>query len=555
VDDIPGEAVDISLISEDAWQTASRRAELIRPLADMARCPQALIRTAAEELGVSARHIYTLIRRCRAAESAAMALVPNVSGGGKGNSRIDKPVEEILKAIIKEVYLTPQCRTAAAVIREIRRRCRLAGVKPPAANTVRRRLRALPQEDKERGRGIKQNSPVSGRTPPARFPLDAVQIDHTKADVILVDPVDRKAIGRPWLTVAIDVFSRCIVGMHLSLEAPSATSVGLCLVHTASDKKTWLAERGIDAEWPMHGKPGLVSVDNGVEFHSAAFERGCEQHGIMIDWRPPGQPHFGGIVERVIGTLMKLVHELPGTTFSNPGERGEYDSDGRACLTLEELEHWITVAISGVYHTRPHAGLRGESPVNRYKAGMQHMALAGEQLATVKDPRAFLIDFLPIVRRTLQRNGLTVDHITYFSSALRPWIARRKPEESVLIRRNPSDISRIYVFDPVTAGYFEVPYRDLSRPAISLWEHRMALRRLRERRSGEIDEASLFRAVGELRDIEKTAAATTRSARRNRTRRSVRTVPPKFQAPLRDQVASPTEKEEPLPPFDEIEPW
>jgi putative transposase len=117
---------------------------------------------------------------------------------------------------------------------------------------------------------------------------------------------------------------------------------------------------------------------------------------------------------------MKLVHELPGTTFSHPKEREGYDSDKQACMSLEEMEHWLTIAITGIYHSRPHAGLRGESPLKRYTAGLQQMVLAGEQLATVKDPRAFLIDFLPVVRRTLQRNGITVDHITYFSPALRP---------------------------------------------------------------------------------------------------------------------------------------
>jgi transposase InsO family protein len=100
--------------------------------------------------------------------------------------------------------------------------------------------------------------------------------------------------------------------------------VGLCLVHVAIDKASWLAERGIKAEWPVEGKPRLVSVDNGAEFHSAAFERGCEQHGIAIDWRPPGQPHFGGIVERVIGSLMKLVHELSGTTAMTATPLREY---------------------------------------------------------------------------------------------------------------------------------------------------------------------------------------------------------------------------------------
>ncbi|WP_454740503.1 hypothetical protein [Cupriavidus necator] len=36
----------------------------------------------------------------------------------------------------------------------------------------------------------------------ARHPLDIVQIDHTLADIILVDEAYRHTIGRPWLTLA-----------------------------------------------------------------------------------------------------------------------------------------------------------------------------------------------------------------------------------------------------------------------------------------------------------------------------------------------------------------
>jgi putative transposase len=77
------------------------------------------------------------------------------------------------------------------------------------------------------------------------------------------------------------------------------------------------------------------------------------------------------------------------------------------------------------------------------------------------------------------------------------------------------------------------------------------LRRLREQRTREIDEAALFRAVAELRDIEKAAAATTRSARRNRNRRAVHMLPTVSQ----DPVAVAAHKEEPFQPFEEIEPW
>lgn len=548
---------DISAFSEEAWQEAKRRAQMIRPLAARQRCPRLLARAAALDLGLSERQVYALVKRCRLSGGELGALVPCVSSGGRGGTRIGKGQEDVIVDLIYSVYLSPQRLSAEAFIREVRHRCQGAGLKPPSASTIRRRLKRLsPEERQRRGERVASITQAGGQTPIPRFPLDAIQIDHTKVDIILVDPMDRRPIGRPWLTVAIDIYSRCIAGMHLSLEAPSATSVGLCLVHVAMDKAGWLAERGITAEWPIQGKPRLVSVDNGAEFHSAAFERGCEQHGIAIDWRPPGQPHFGGIVERVIGSLMKQIHELPGTTFSNPTERRSYDSDAAACLTMDELTHWLTIAIAGLYHNRPHGGLAGETPLIRYRAGTAEQAAAGEIPPTVKNTRAFLIDFLPVIRRTLQRDGITIDHVTYYSPALSPWIARREGMERLLIRRDPRDISRIYVFDPDTPGYIEIPYRDLSRPAISLWEHRLALRRLHEQHNGEIDEASLFRAVAEMRAIEQKAAASMRTARRNRMRRLSDATPSAAPPPIPPgEPPADISADAVLPPFDEIEGW
>ncbi|MFJ6562970.1 hypothetical protein ACIQMV_24500 [Streptomyces sp. NPDC091412] len=66
-------------------------------------------------------------------------------------------------------------------------------------------------------------------------------------DVIVVDEQHRMPIGRRYLTVAIDVASRCVVGLVVTLEAPSATSVGLCLAHAACDKRPWLERLGAEA--------------------------------------------------------------------------------------------------------------------------------------------------------------------------------------------------------------------------------------------------------------------------------------------------------------------
>lgn len=97
----------------------------------------------------------------------------------------------------------------------------------------------------------------------------------------------------------------------------------------------------------MSGKPYELYVDNASEFKSEALRRGCEQHGITLSYRPPGLPHFGWIVERLIGTMMHLVHdEVPGTTFSNVAQRGTYDSDGGAVMTMAELNAWLVLAVA-----------------------------------------------------------------------------------------------------------------------------------------------------------------------------------------------------------------
>jgi hypothetical protein len=50
------------------------------------------------------------------------------------------------------------------------------------------------------------------------------------------------------------------------------------------------------------------------------------------------------------------MHLLPGTTFSSTKERGEYDSEAKAIMTLGELEVWFALQITGGYHDAFHRG-------------------------------------------------------------------------------------------------------------------------------------------------------------------------------------------------------
>nr|WP_246765143.1 transposase family protein [Ensifer sp. PDNC004] len=218
----------------------------------------------------------------------------------------------------------------------------------------------------------------------------------------MVDAVSRQPLQRPWLTLAIDVASRMVAGFYLSLENPSSTSVALAIQHLVLPKDNWLASRGIEAEWPVFGLPDVIHLDNGREFHGKALVRGAAEHGVELQYRPVARPHFGGHIERLIGTMMGAVHLLPGSTSSDISGRGHYDPQKHAVMTLDELEQWLALQIVGRYHADIHRTLRLPPNV----AWQDAVAARPHPRRLPYDEHRFLLDFLPFEERNVRRDGV-----------------------------------------------------------------------------------------------------------------------------------------------------
>ncbi len=301
--------------------------------------------------------------------------------------------------------------------------------------------------------------------------------------------------------------------MYLSLEAPSATSVALCVTQACLPKERWLAARGIETQWPIWGLPRVLHADNGPEFKSRALCRGCDEFGIKLMLRPVATPHYGGHIERLIGTLMGRVHLLPGTTFSNPEERGSYPSEDKAALTLRKLERWLVIQICGQYHRSIHASL-GITPLVAWERAANQKSLR-PGLSLPDDPQRFVISFLPYDERQLRRDGLHLFGIRYWDSVL-PQLAALG--ERLLIRFDPRDLSRVYVLGK-NGRYAAIPYADVRRPPITLWEQRLAMKWLRDSGQREVDERQMFEAIAQQRALAAASIDCTRGARRQEERR------------------------------------
>lgn len=551
---------DLERIPDHDWQIANQRLEIILPLLGKTDRNRAEVEERAASFNLHVNTVYKWISAYQ--ETGLLTSLMPKTRSDKGAQRLDLLVEDVIKAVIEEFFLTPQRMPISKVCAEVRNRCLRSNVTPPHPNTVRNRITAISQSlqltKRASRRAAEQKfSPIEGSFPGADWPLAVVQIDHTKIDLILVDDVHRRPIGRPWLTLAIDVFSRMVTGFYVSFDPPGALSVGLCIAHSALAKEPWLLRTEVDGEWPVWGLPRTFHVDNAREFRGQMLDRACQQYGINIEWRPVARPHFGSHIERLLGTLAREIHTLPGTTFSNPAERGDYPSEQRAVMTLREFETWLTTFVVQVYHRRVHSML-GVSPFEKFQQGILGTATRpGTGLpARVADEQRLRLDFLPYKERTIQNYGVVIDEIHYYHDVLRAWINAPDPvhprhKRKFLFRFDPRDLSVIWFWDPVLNAHFPIPYRDTSHPPVSIWELK-EMSRVVESSKQPMDERALFEAYDRMRTIEQEAASNTKAARRAAQRRrfSAPDLPRSLPLPAITDAVAP---DKPPAPFDELD--
>ncbi|ASM52740.1 putative transposase [Pseudoalteromonas nigrifaciens] len=190
----------------------------------------------------------------------------------------------------------------------------------------------------------------SAHVPPTRI-LERVEIDHTPLDLILLDDELLIPIGRPYLTLLIDVFSGCVLGFHLSYKSPSYVSAAKAITHAIKPKKLDAMSIQLQNDWPCFGKFENLVVDNGAEFWSKNLEHACQSAGINIQYNPVRKPWLKPVVERFFKVINQyLISEFPGKTFSNILEKEEYNPEKDAIIRfstfVEEFQHWIV----DVYH-------------------------------------------------------------------------------------------------------------------------------------------------------------------------------------------------------------
>ncbi|MDX3960513.1 DDE-type integrase/transposase/recombinase [Aliarcobacter skirrowii] len=518
--DINAESIskDISEINDSEYNEAKRRYEAILPLLEKNLSRKDSVEYS-KKIGIHFTTLYRWQERYKST-GTILGLISNKVGAKKGNTRLNSEIEILIKRIIDSYYLTIQKPSVQSVVDKVLAECKKMNIIAPHSNTIRNRIESISEYEKLKKQGSKGIARTKYEPAPNKFeaayPLQLIEIDHTPCDIILVDDEHRLPIGRPWITVAIDIYSRMIVGYYLSMNAPSVTSVGMCVSNTILPKDTLLAKFDVNANWNVWGFPETIHVDNGADFRAEAVKKAGLAHGINIEFRPVGRANFGGHIERVIGTLMHEIHNLPGTTFSNIKQRGEYDSDANASMTFFEFEKWLVTFITKIYHKRVHNSL-SLTPEQQWEEG-----LFGDEnsIGFIQKPSSnstIILDFLPIYERTIQKNGVNIDGLNYYDHVLRAKINQTEngKKKQFIFKRDPRDISYVWFYEESTKEYFKIPVANQNMPSMTAWEFYSIKTNLKNKGLKRVNQDAILEAREELHNQIQLSVKNSKKARRD----------------------------------------
>lgn len=314
-------------------------------------------------------------------------------------------------------------------------------------------------------------------------PYERIEIDHTRLDLFVVDEEPRLPIGRPWLTLAVDTFSRMIVGFHLGFDPPSWHSVAACLQHLILPKEAALsAYPGIKCEWPCNGVPETIVCDNGKEFHSDNFIEACQQLNIQIQYNPVRSPWMKGVVESSMGSVNKqLLNGLPGFTISKFTDRSDYDPQKNAVIGMPALVEIIYKWIVDDFCQQFKEGTMAV-PFDKWMAGAERFEPA---LPTSVEDVQFALS--NTVVRTIQRQGIRFLGLHYQSKALKAIDIAIPGRVSVALKIDRSNLGEITVIDPRDGTRIPVPCTNQAYANNrTLWQHAVVRRFKRRSRDPEI---------------------------------------------------------------------
>ena len=369
-------------------------------------------------------------------------LLPRTSQRGNRTSRLSEEVLKLMTESIENDYETPKQKSKYSSWITFAKACEDHGHKAPSYQAYRRaigkreRFRQVLKRQGHRAAyqhesfywQLQQKTPRHGDRP-----FEIAHIDHTELDIEVVCSQTGRVLGRPWMTILTDAYSRRALAVYLTFDAPSYRSCMMVLRECVR----------------RHGRlPQIVVVDGGAEFRSTYFESLLARYECIRKTRPPTKARFGSVCERMFGTAnSQFVHNLRGNTQITRNVRQvtkAVDPKGHAIWPIAELNARLCEYLYEIYDTIAHPAL-GQSPRDAFQSGFESTGCRLSRL--IPYDQDFLLWTLPTTSKGTARlsagRGVKINYVYYWSDHfLDPEIQL----QLIPVRYDPFDAGRAYAF-------------------------------------------------------------------------------------------------------------
>src|SRR3989454_8515415 len=265
------------------------------------------------------------------------------------------------------------------------------------------------------------------------YPFARAHLDHTQLDLVLVSSVTGKPLAKPYATFLTDAYSRRMLACYVTFDPPSYRSAMMAFRLCVQ----------------RYGRlPQELVVDQGPEFGSVYFQSLLTRCLVTQLDRPPQQPRFGSVIERLFGTITtQLLNQLRGNTQASKTPRHmtrEVDPNRLAVWTLERFAPRLCEYVHEVYDQMDHPAL-GQSPREAFEQGMMLAGSRSQCLIVYSE------DFVMLTRPSTATGvvkihpsrGITVNGLHYWHESMR--LADRSGK-SVPVRYEPFDVGLVYAY-------------------------------------------------------------------------------------------------------------
>ena len=395
---------------------------------------------------VKERTLRDWVKKFRTAEAkydcGYVGLLPRTKA--RGNRRAKAPLveSELLDKYMTEYYETPRLAPAISVYRAYRAACSQQNLLPLSKSTFYQRLKKTRSYSQTKKRqGVKAAYPLQpwiwelAKSTPRHGdrPLAIAHIDHTQLDIELRSQATGRVLGRPWLTMLMDAYSRRILAVYLTFDPPSYRSCMMAL-------RICVARFG--------RLPQTLVVDGGKEFQSVYFETLLARYSVVKKTRPGSKPRFGSVIERLFGTTnTEFIYNLLGNTQATKKVRQltkEVDPKRLAVWTLGDLYVFLKQWAYEIYDRYFHQAL-GTTPHQIYLTGMN---VGGQRLSRyIPYNSDFLMATRPSTRsgeaKVRAGSGIKINYLYYWSDAFRNSTVEGT---KVKVRYDPFNIGVAYAY-------------------------------------------------------------------------------------------------------------